>query len=135
VPPRLLHSRIPRDLETITLKCLEKEPRRRYRSAAHLANDLRYFAEGKPISARRARAPERLWRWCRRNPVVALLTAAVFVALLAGTIIASLFALQANREARHAREQKLLSDRRLYRGGVEQIGLAIHDGENLGFAK
>ena len=70
-PPRKLNDRIPRDLETICLKAMAKEPGRRYATAAELGEDLRRFLDDKPIKARPASAFERAWRWCRRNPVLA----------------------------------------------------------------
>jgi serine/threonine protein kinase len=76
VPPRRLNAKIPRDVETITLKCLSKEPARRYPTAQALADDLQRWQDGKPIQARPVGQGERLWRWCHRNPVVAVLTAA-----------------------------------------------------------
>jgi tetratricopeptide (TPR) repeat protein/tRNA A-37 threonylcarbamoyl transferase component Bud32 len=79
-PPSRLQPRLPRDLVTICLKCLEKDPTRRYLSAAELAEDLRRFESGRAIQARPVSAPERVWRWCRREPAVAALA----VALLAG---------------------------------------------------
>jgi serine/threonine protein kinase/tetratricopeptide (TPR) repeat protein len=80
--PRRLNDKIPRDLETITLKCLAKEPARRYPTAAALAADLRRYQRGEPILARPVSRPERLWRWARRNPRVALLSGAVLLLLV-----------------------------------------------------
>jgi WD40 repeat protein len=83
--PGRLRAGVPRDLNVICLKCLEKEPRRRYASAEEFADDLKRFLDGDTIRARRASAPERVGRWCRRNPRVAGLLALVVLALAAVT--------------------------------------------------
>ena len=71
---------------TIASKAMEKDPQRRYPSARHMAEDLRHFLDDEPIRARRITYPERVWRWCRRNPAVASLSASVLVLLLAITV-------------------------------------------------
>ncbi len=83
-PPRRLREKIPRDLETICLKAMAKSPGRRYQTAQELGDDLRRFLEGKPIKARPVGAGERLWRWCRRNPLAASLLLAVCLGSAAG---------------------------------------------------
>lgn len=84
--PRLSNPRLARDLETICLKCLEKEPARRYATAQELADELSRFLNKEPIHARPVGRPEKIWRWCRRNPVVAALITAVTLVLLAGFV-------------------------------------------------
>ena len=89
VPPSQLQPKVPRDLETICLKCLEKDPARRYADVALLAADLEHFRAGEPIVARPVSHPERLWRLCMRHKMVAGLSATVaglfVVAAVGGT--------------------------------------------------
>jgi WD40 repeat protein/tetratricopeptide (TPR) repeat protein len=92
VSPRALNPGVPRDLETVCLKALAKEPARRYASAEELAADLGRFLAGEPVRARPLGQVARLGRWCWRNPVVAGLTAAVVLLLMAGVAISTAFA-------------------------------------------
>jgi len=110
VSPRLLNPKISRDLETICLKAMAKEPSRRYGTADALAEDLRRHLNREPINARPVGKAERLWRWCRRNPLVAWLTTAVALSLLLGAGIAGYFAVDAHREATRAREKETLAE-------------------------
>ena len=83
-PPSRINRRVDRDLETICLKCLDKEPRRRYGSAEALARDLERWLEGKPIQARRASVRERALKWARRRPAIAALGGLVLLVAAAG---------------------------------------------------
>src|SRR5262245_50073456 len=82
VSPRLLNRTVPRDLETICMKCLEKDPRRRYSTAQQLANDLTRFCAGEPIIARAISPLERAWRWGLRRPGWAAMIAACGIAAI-----------------------------------------------------
>jgi serine/threonine-protein kinase len=87
VPPSQLQPKVPRDMETACLKCLAKEPLRRYASALELADELHRFLEGRPLKARPAGRLERLGRWGRRNPGVAALALALALALAGGAAV------------------------------------------------
>jgi hypothetical protein len=86
VAPSQLLPRMPRDLETICLTALQKDPARRYPDVSAMAEDLRRFRAGEPILARPVSGPERASRWCRRNPKVATLAAAVAMLVVFGLI-------------------------------------------------
>ncbi len=88
VAPRSMNPAIDRDIETICLKCLEKEPSRRYQSASDLRDDLQRYLSNQPIQARQVSRVERMWRWCKRRPLVAMLAAVS--SLLAISLIAAL---------------------------------------------
>lgn len=101
-PPSLrkLNHHIPRELELVCLKCLEKEPRQRYGSAGDLIDELRRFQAGEPIRARPVSSLERMRRWCVRNPVVSSLSAALLLVVIAGLIGVTTQWLRAEKNAK-----------------------------------
>ena len=86
-PPRVLNSSVPADLQTICMKCLEKEPAKRFETAGALQQELDRFLDGKPIQSRPVGRIERIWRWCRRNPIEAVLAAGLAIAVLFALIV------------------------------------------------
>ncbi len=155
--PRQFNINIPRDLETITLKCLEKDAGRRYQSSQKVCEELERFLAGKPILARPIGALEKTWRWAKRNSTVAALVGAVVFALVAGTLTSSYFALRfadhsedlekanielavardaavvakdsAEQKQREAKEAKKRAERG--RGAIESILQYIRDADNF----
>jgi serine/threonine protein kinase len=100
VRPAKCDRHIPRDLETIVLKAMAKEPAERYPSADALADDLRRYLADRPIRARRTPWPEQLWRWCRRNPAVASLISVVallLVCIAVGSLLTAVWAVNAKK--------------------------------------
>jgi tetratricopeptide (TPR) repeat protein/predicted Ser/Thr protein kinase len=135
--PRRFNIRIPLDLDTICLKCLEKDPQRRYPTAFSLAGDLRSFLQGRPISARPISRLTRLWRWCQRNRTVAALAASVGVLLLVlaigGPIVAAkeAHAKQMETTARKRADEEAQRVRLLYRKAEEHYTKAIELVESM----
>jgi hypothetical protein len=118
--PSQLQAGLPHDLSTVCLKCLHKDPRRRYASAEALADDLQRWLSGLPIQARPVSKLERLHRWCRRNPTLATITALAALALVAVATVSLFFALYANQTAE--RLQGLVHDVETERDSAQKQG-------------
>ena len=132
VRPRSLDPRIDRDLETVALKCLEKQAAKRYESAAALADDLDRWAHGEPIVARPARPAERVWKWAKRRPAVAALAAisgAATAVVVAGLAVglAVLAEKQQATEAALDGERAALAEQQ-WQAYVSRVGLAHREG-------
>jgi len=125
-PPRLLNPLVPRDLETICLKCLEKEPSSRYPTAQAMAEDLTRCLDGKPIVARPVGALGKTWRWCRRKP--ALATALVACGLMFGFGFAGV-----TWQWHRAKASEALMRRNLYAADMNLAQQALAE-QNLGLA-
>lgn len=148
VSPRLLNASVPRDLETICLKCLEKERQRRYATARELAEDLGRFLRDEPIRARAVSALEKVWRWRRRNPALAATGAAGFILLMAVVVGSPVALFRINRERQRAEKhanseaQQLLATQEyskrmrinLYASDISFVAQALGRG-NLGQAR
>lgn len=127
VAPRLLNPGIPRDLETICLKCLEKDARKRYPTAQDVADELERFLQDLPIQARPVQAAGKALRWCRRQPMRAALSAALILTFLSGTIGIAW-------QLKRARAGELLALRQAYAGDIREAQRAMEEGD-LGGAR
>ncbi|MBI4661967.1 MAG: protein kinase [Verrucomicrobia bacterium] len=134
VSPRLLNASVPVDLETICLKCLEKEAGRRYSSAEELAAELNRFLRDEPIRARPASRAEKLWRWCRRNPVMASLSAATVLLLVTVAVGSTLAAVRIARANQETRSREVALQQNLYVANMKVAQLALTEG-NLALAQ
>jgi tetratricopeptide (TPR) repeat protein len=123
--PRQLQPQTPRDLETVCLKCLQKEPARRYATAEDLADDLARFLAGQPVRARPVGAVARAWRWARRNPLPASLILAIAISLVLGTVISSYLAWKNRALAQQERLARQDADAK--RRAAETIAQYLHD--------
>ncbi len=121
-PPSRVRPGVPRDLETICIKALAREPARRYGSAAELAADLRRWLAGEPIEARPAGRAEKAWRWCRRNPGMAGLAAAVVVLMVGTTVASAWAAYSASEREQEQRHRTLLEQLQVIRFSPHDIG-------------
>jgi serine/threonine protein kinase/WD40 repeat protein len=126
VPPRRLDPRVPRDLETIILKAIAKEPGQRYQTADALAEDLRRFLADQPVRARRSSWLERSWRWCRRNPALAFLLGLVAVCLLAVVVVVMLDAARLRKEEEATRQQLRQTQQAEHEGRRRLFGALLH---------
>jgi WD40 repeat protein len=118
--PRQLNPSIPLDLETLCLKCLEKDPARRYASAGELADELDRFLKGEPIRARPIGIVGKTWRWCRRKPALAGMTAAVATLLLTVTVVSTVAAIRITASRRTEERESYYSLISLAQSLVEQ---------------
>jgi WD40 repeat protein/predicted Ser/Thr protein kinase len=114
LPPARLQPKLPRDLDTICLKCLHKEPRKRYATAHELAADLHRFLNHEPIRARRTGPLGRTWRWCRRKPAVAVLLGCVAVLAVVTVIVSAVSNWRLGVEAEQARRAQGEATDRLF---------------------
>jgi WD40 repeat protein/tRNA A-37 threonylcarbamoyl transferase component Bud32 len=131
IRPRRLLPGVPRDLEAIVLKCLEKEPGRRYPLALELAEDLRRFLDQKPVKARGTSAAGRLGRWARRNPAVAALLAALFTVLVVGLALVSWQWDEAVRQRRRAEAKTQDEARARVQAERYAAGVLLERGQGL----
>jgi len=144
VSPRLLNSGVPRDLETICLKCLEKDPQRRYGTAQEVAEELGRFLRDEPIRARPASRAEKVGRWCRQNRALAMAGATVVLLLLTVAIGSPIAALliyrerqqaEANQKEAQIEARKRQETARFLASMLEGVGPSVAQGRDIALLK
>jgi len=129
VSPRLLNPSVPRDLETICLKCLENEPDKRYATTQAVADELGRFLDREPIHARPIIRAERVWRWCRRKPALASFVAATSLLLLAILIGSPIFIYRIDQALNRSEAGELMARRNQYASDMNLAHQAVNAGD------
>ncbi len=133
VTPRVLNPSVPVDLETVCLKCLEKEPAKRYNTTLELAEELTRYLEGKPVLARPVNRLAKTWRWCQRQPVRAMLVGALIVTFVLGLTGVILEWRRAERQRLEASANALLAEQNAYAADMSLAQRAL-EANDLGLA-
>jgi WD40 repeat protein/serine/threonine protein kinase/Flp pilus assembly protein TadD len=121
LPLRQLQQSIPRDLETICLKCLRKDPEKRYRSAVELADDLERYLDGRPILARPVSLAERTWKLIRRRPGMMIASMFAVLFLIVGSIVSTVYGIRASQNEKRAQDNALQAQKNFEREQAERF--------------
>ena len=123
--PRKFNDRIPKDLETICLRCLEKQPDKRFDSATQLAEEIQRFLDNKPIESRPISYAERVIRWCKRQPALAGAFGLAFAIFVVGTVTSAILSVEAAKESENARTAIEIANRRIYAADMIRVQQAV----------